>query len=88
MENEFQKDELENSLRRAFVDKKAKIIIVDGQTLRSRFLRESISLGLEKGLISQGEPIDEDEILGKGAGQYYALTYELTKRGREYFGII
>ena len=85
MEDGFQESELEASLKRAFIDKKAKILIVDYETMGNLFLMKSLSLGLKKGLISQREPIDGDKILGEGQGQYYAVTYHLTEQGREYF---
>jgi hypothetical protein len=55
--------------------------------LRSEFLRESVVLGLNKGLLVQGQPIDEDDALGRGRGQNYAFTYRLTEEGKKYFGI-
>ena len=86
-EKTFPKSELEDSLKRAFVSNKADFIIVDGQTLRSEFLRESINLGLSENWIETSKPIDEDETLGAGQGQYYAYTYRLTKKGKKYFGV-
>jgi hypothetical protein len=87
MSEKFEPKDLEDSLRRAFVDKKADFIMVDGHTLQNEFLRESVVLGLEKGLLVQGQPIDEDDRLGRGLGQNYAFTYRLTEEGRKYFGI-
>lgn len=87
MSNEYNEGELEDSLRRAFVDKKAKSIIMDGHAARSKFLRESVQYGLDKGLIKNGPDIDEDEVLGKGMGQYFAFTYVLTEEGKKYFGL-
>jgi len=79
--------EFEASLRRAFVDKKGKSIIVDGHTLRNKFLRECVHYGEGKGWLQRGEDIDEDDVLGPGVGQSLAYTYGLTDKGREYFGI-
>ncbi len=87
MVRSYNEGELEDSLRRAFVDKKAKSIILDGHTARSQFLRDSVNYGLEKGLIKNGQNIDEDEVLGKGMGQYFAFTYVLTEEGKKYFGL-
>jgi len=84
---EYDKNELEASLKRAFIGGKADFIIVDGHTLRNKFLREGLQLGLENGLLSQGKDIDEDDLLGKGMGQYLAHTYRLTDKGKEYFNL-
>jgi len=80
-------NELETSLRKAFVDDGADFIILDGQTARSEFIRDGINHGLKKGWLCQGEDIDEDKVLGQGRGQYCAYTYRLTDKGKRYFGI-
>lgn len=84
-ERKYPENELISSLRRAFVDGKANFIIADGQTLRGQFLRESLQLGLNRGWLRQGVSINEDSTLGRGRGQYSALTYRLTDEGKRYF---
>ena len=86
-EQDYTKEELEASLKKAFVDCKADSIIVDGHDLRSEFKRQAIIYGEENGLLSRAEDIDEDKIFGRGIGQYFAYTYRLTDKGKEYFGI-
>ena len=86
MEDGFQESKLEASLKRAFVDKKAKTLIADYETMGNLFLMKSLSLGLKKGLISQREPIDGDKILGEGQ-QCYVVIYHLTEQGKKYFGV-
>ncbi len=86
-QNNWTSEDLEACLKRAFVDKKASYIVVDGHTLRSEFLKESVNYGVEKEWLMRGKDIDEDEILGRGLGQYFAYTYRLTGEGRQYFGL-
>jgi hypothetical protein len=85
-EKSFNK-ELEDSLRNAFVDYEADYILVDGHTLRNRFLTKSIQYGLDNGIIFNSDYLDEDEILGPRAGQWAAYEYRLTEYGKKYFGI-
>lgn len=84
---EFQEADLEGALRRAFMDRKADFIVVDGHDLRSEFLRESLALGLTQGWLVKDKNIDEDDWLGRSRGQWYAFTYRLSKKGKKYFGI-
>ena len=86
-EKKFEVGELEASLKRAFLDGKADYVIIDGQVLQNRFLRESTQYGINKGWLERGEDIDEDNVLGQGMGQYLAYTYRLTDKGRNHFGI-
>ena len=80
-------EEFDASLRRAFVDRGANYIQIDGHTLRNEFLRKTLQYGINKDWLQIGEDLDEDDILGKGMGQYLAYTYRLTDEGKEYFGI-
>ncbi len=86
MENkDYTENDLEDSLKRAFVDARADYIILD--TRRNKFLIDGIQYGLDKGWLYKGEDIDEDKILGPGLGQYFAHTFRLTDNGKEYFGL-
>jgi hypothetical protein len=87
MSKQYSKSELEDSLKRAFVDNEADYIIMDGQQMRNEFLVDGINYGLDKGWLYQAENIDEDEILGQSNGQYLAYTYRLTNKGKKYFNI-
>ena len=78
MQDYITKD-LEDALRRAFVEKKAETILVDGDILRDNFLRESVSLGIEKGWLEVKSKLEEE--------QWTTLFYGLTKTGRNYFGL-
>ena len=80
-------EDLEASLKRAFVDNIADYIIMDGHQMRNEFLRDAIAYGLEKGWLHRSKDIDEDESLGKGFGQYFAYTYRLTDEGKKHFAI-
>ncbi len=82
---EFTEGALESSLRRAFVGNSADYIIVDSRDLSSPFLRAAVQQGISQGLLEQGKDIDEDKILGRGVGQYRALTYHLTEKGKRHF---
>ena len=87
-ERDHSMEELEMSLKRAFVDGKADFIIVDGHDLRSKFKRQVLAYAEEKGFLSRGDDIDEDKNFGEeGIGQYLAYTYKLTDKGKEHFGI-
>lgn len=87
MNKDYTDKDLEASLKRAFADRGANFIIVDGHTMRNQFLVDGVNYGLEQGWLKPGKDIDEDEILGHGLGQYLAYTYVLTDKGREYFGV-
>lgn len=63
-EKAYTDSELEAPLKGCFVDKKANFVLVDGHTLKNRFLTESIQYGLDKGLLVRGDDIDEDENSG------------------------
>ncbi|HEB47319.1 MAG TPA: hypothetical protein ENI22_02515 [Candidatus Pacearchaeota archaeon] len=73
-------NELEASIRRAFVDNRADFIVFDGHTMRNEFLRDSINYGLEQGLLRKGETIEEE--------QWTTIRYRLSDKGKKYFGII
>lgn len=81
----FPENELEDSLRRAFVEGKADFIIMDGWNYANPFLKESIKYGTNEKLIQRGEDLNEDDILGKGMGQYLAHTFRLTETGKKHF---
>ena len=88
MGDSYDVKELEDALKRAFVDNESGTIFIDGQTMRNEFLRQSLSHGLDNGLLTQDQTFDEDRRLGYGLGQSYACTYRLSDKGRKYFDII
>jgi len=73
---DYTKQDLEDSLRRAFVDGKADFILYDGHEARNEFLREGITLGLENGWLVGKEKNEE---------QWTTIEYRLTEKGKEYF---
>ena len=74
---EFSVDELEDVLKRAFVDKGFPSILVDGHTLRNEFLASAINYGIENDwLRKSGEASDS---------QWTSFSYELTEEGKKYF---
>jgi len=83
----FQTEELESSLKRFFTKNPSGSIRMDGHDYRSPFLANSICYGLNNELIERGKDLDEDDILGKGMGQYLAHTFRLTGKGRKHFGL-
>ena len=82
---EEEEEEFEASLRRAFVDRGADYIQVDGHDLRNEFLRKSLRYGIDEGWLQRGKDLDEDDILGSGEGQSLAYTYRLTDKGKRVF---
>jgi hypothetical protein len=80
MSDEFREEELELSLRRAFVDRRADYIIYDGHTARNRFLSASISFGKERGWLTEPQE--------RGDEQWKEYHYRLSKKGREHFGLM
>lgn len=85
---DFPENELEISLRRAFVEgerpgRAADYIVVDGETTRNQFLTEGVRYGLAKGLIVHDKKASEAE----SDSQYTALCYRLTEKGKKHFGI-
>jgi len=87
IETKFTKEELEASLKRAFGDGKADYIEMDGHSCRSRFLVESVDYGVNQGWIYRAKDKNEDDVLGAGMGQWSAMTYRLTAKGKKYFGL-
>ncbi|GAF74003.1 unnamed protein product [marine sediment metagenome] len=78
-EENYDKKDLEASLRRAFVDGGFKEILIDGHEARSKFLRDAINHGLNRGWLQVTSQINES--------QYTAVNYGLTDGGRKYFGL-
>lgn len=87
MNKDYTNEDLEASLKRAFADRRADFIIMDGQTMRNQFLVDSVNYGIGQGWLKPGEDIDEDKALGQGLGQYFAYTYRLTEKGAKHFGV-
>ena len=79
-DKKFKKEELEASLRRAFVDKRFESILMDGHEARNSFLRQGIHHGIDEGLLYIESEVNES--------QYTAINYALTKKGKRYFGLI
>lgn len=67
--------ELEDALRRAFVDHRADFVVITSR--RQQFQIESVNLGIDRGWL-HGEGDDRDE-------QSTAFICRLTKAGREHF---
>lgn len=77
MEN-YSEKELEDCLRRAFVDHRADYIILDDR--RQGFLLASADLGERNGWL-------ESEFHDNELEQYSYLKYRLTSEGKKYFGV-
>lgn len=67
--------DLEDALRRAFVDRRADYIFLDDR--RQAFRIESVRLGVERGWLTE-EFVEIDE-------QYAQLRYRLTEEGKRHF---
>ena len=76
---DYTEQELEDALRRAFVDKGFESILMDGHEARSEFKRDSLEYGIGQGWLCQDEDINES--------QYTAMTYKLTDEGKKHFGL-
>lgn len=74
---EYLPSELEDVLKRAFVDNRADYIVISSR--RQRFQIESANYGIDKGWL-KGEWDDSDE-------QSTLLICRLTKSGRKHFGL-
>ena len=79
MEENYTNQDLEDSLRRAFVEKGFESILLDGHEARSSFKRDGINYGLDNGWLCKKEDIEES--------QYTAVNYALTEKGKKYFGL-
>lgn len=75
----YKDQDLEDSLRRAFVDKGFSSILMDGREYRNKFLRNGINYGINRGWLCVDDNIEES--------QYTAVTYKLTEEGKKYFGL-
>ena len=78
-ERDYTDKDLEDSLRRAFVDKKFPSILMDGHEARNEFLRDALNYGINRGLLCVGEQINKS--------QYTAVNYVLTDQGKKHFGL-
>lgn len=78
-QKDYTPQDLEDSLKRAFVDRKFESILVDGHTARNEFLRDSLTYGLDQGWLKKKRDITEP--------QYTAMEYILTDEGKSHFGI-
>lgn len=74
---DYTEQELEASLRRAFVDHRADHIMLDDR--RQRFLWQSAALGVDRGWLvgRQRGPDEQDQW----------IEYRLTKAGSDHFGL-
>jgi len=72
--------DLEESIKRAFVGKRADSIIVDGHTFRNHFLVNAINYGVKKGILDNGGELIESD-------QWAEYHYRLTTKGKKYFGL-
>ena len=71
--------DLETALRKAFVDNRAKSILMDGHEARSPFKRDAFNYGIDQGLLRKHEDIEDSP--------YTAMTYVLTDKGKKSFGL-
>ena len=78
-ERKYMDQGLEDSLRRAFVDKRFPSILFDGHTTRNRFLMEGLQFGIDKEWLQIVGEVKES--------QYTAVSYGLTEEGKKYFGL-
>ncbi len=75
MSENYTFQEFEEAFRKSFLEGKVEIIGIDGNSMRSDFLREAINYGLKEELICfDGEG---------GDSQWTVLYYRLTDKGRE-----
>lgn len=72
--------DLEDSLRRAFVEGDADYIVADGHTFRNPFLVDVINYGVKKGILDDGGELIE-------YSQWAEYHYRLTPKGRKYFDL-
>ena len=76
---DFSHGDLEEALKRAFVDNGFYSIRIDGQECRSDFKREGINYGVSQGWLEVGKNIEEE--------QSGAVDYVLTEKGKKHFEI-
>ncbi|HLC78274.1 MAG TPA: hypothetical protein VJH92_04060 [Candidatus Nanoarchaeia archaeon] len=76
---DYTEEDLEDSLRRAFVDRRGESILMDGHEARSEFKRDVVNYGIDKGWLRKERDINES--------QYTAMTYILTGKGKKHFGL-
>ena len=72
-------EEMEASLHRAFVDKKADWIAVDSNPRGQRFLYASLTWALDEGLLYQSGTEEGDQMA--------IFQFRLTDEGRTHFGL-
>ncbi len=76
---DYSNKDLEDALRRAFVDNGLKSILLDGHEAKNPFKVDGINYGIKRGWLRKEDDIKES--------QYTAVTYVLTNKGKEYFGL-
>jgi len=76
---DYTEQDLDDSLRRAFVENGFESILIDGHEVRSDFKRDGVHYGVNQGWLCKGEEINES--------QYTAINYKLTSEGKKHFGI-
>ena len=77
------KEEFDKTFKRNFVENNSKYILMDSSCI-SEEMKELILYGFEKKIISQVGYNEKEKLLG---GMFTADLYQLTERGKEYFGI-
>ncbi|MEK6890730.1 MAG: hypothetical protein AABX03_01190 [Nanoarchaeota archaeon] len=77
---DYTTSDLEDSLKRAFVDKRFPAILFDGKISRNEFLRDGINYGLSQGWLYEKSNVEEP--------QYTAVNYALTDEGKRHFGLL
>ena len=78
MEYNYPVEELEASLKRAFVDHEADFIILESR--REQFQLESAAYGQKQGWLGPIQEVGPDE-------QSLVWTLRLTEKGKEHFGL-
>ena len=76
---DYTDQDLEASLRRAFVDHGFESILFDGWIARNPFKADLFKYGIKKGWLRKDRDIEES--------QYTASTYALTDKGKKHFGL-
>ena len=79
MAEDYINKDLEDSLRRAFVDRRFESILFDGWEAKNSFLRDGLNYGIDMGWLKVSSEVKES--------QYTAVNYCLTDKGKLHFGL-
>lgn len=75
--------EFYDSFKRSFVDSRSKYVAMDSIRANEQ-MQKMILYGFEKKLLHQVGPTEKEKLLN---GEFDLDLYELTERGRDYFGL-